>query len=74
MDKLPTGPEALPNVESRPIYKVLDKALSDQRTISLDEAGKIIMHNLLGSWSDEKGLEKLLRENGWSVVHTFQGV
>lgn len=74
MDRLPKGPVALPDVEQRPIYQAIVKALSDHKTVFLDQAEQIIKDGGLGTWNDDKELNTLLRQNGWSIVHTFEGV
>ena len=74
MDALPKGPQADANVEEKPIYKAIAAALSDHKTVFLDQAKDIIRSEKLGHWNSEQELSDLLRRNGWSIVYTFEGV
>ncbi|KAF8316114.1 hypothetical protein DL93DRAFT_2056528 [Clavulina sp. PMI_390] len=74
MDALPKGPQADANVETKPIYKAIAAALSDHKTVFLDQAKEIIRSENLGHWNSEQELSDLLRRNGWSIVYTFEGV
>lgn len=74
VDSLPKGPSALSNAEETLIYKAIEAALSGYKTILLGEVKQIIQEKGLGSWSNDDELNDLLRQNGWSIIYTFQGL
>lgn len=74
VDSLPRGPKALPNVEDRPIYKAIKERLNGHKTVFLDEAKRVLRDQNLGTWNNDGELNDLLMENGWGIVHTFEGV
>lgn len=80
MDRLPKAVSTLSkdvhvSVEKRPIYKALAESFSgDTKGINLSRAKQIIQEKGLGRWKGEEEFETLLRENGWSVTYTFEGV
>jgi hypothetical protein len=74
VDRAPYQPLRSHAFENEPIFLALKEELQEAKAIDLDRVQTLLRNNKLAEWDTDAEFDILLRDNGWTIVYTFQGV